>query len=398
MKAAQSSLPPLAAVGLLSLSGCATYVPPRGSDTQVATIRGNDHTFGFGGGTECRAAEIDGKLVRWYYGGQHKIAPGHHIVTFHVDRKGEVRTSGSYWFSIPRGRFADCRFELDVQPGHSYVVNDVARVQIDQRGSVSAVTFEVTDTSAGGRSNTVLHLAKCNDETPDSGSRQVASAASPPTAGAAPAAAVAGSAVQTPTVRETAPSGMPKVGDRWTYRLSDWGRERVMINIEIIAIGAGRVTERITRDGYPAFMIERSVDAKFDPARFQPPVTFPGGYPQWEIAPYFPMGTPMAVGDSWGPVSGEFSGPLIGKATMAARVSVVDLEQVSVPAGTFDAWEVQTEPMGSLTAAATVTCTFWYSARSLRTVKMRCDTAPTSWLQASKASEIYELSQFQPGQ
>jgi hypothetical protein len=169
-----------------------------------------------------------------------------------------------------------------------------------------------------------------------------------------------------------------------------------MIDVAILETSAAGVKERVTREGYPAFQAERSVEANFNPVRFQQAVTLPGGYPLWEIAPYFPLGTQLSVGQSWGPISGEFNIPTFGKRTLATRASVVSRTKVRVPAGEFDAWRIETEPatVGTGGTSAVVTCTFWYSPQSLRAVKMQYDTAYNFWGQPT--SEIYELSRFAP--
>jgi hypothetical protein len=223
------------------------------------------------------------------------------------------------------------------------------------------------------------------------------SGAPPPATTVAPTATAATStatAAVPPASAAAAPSDLPRIGDRWTYRLSDRGRARGMVAVEIIESSAAGVRERITRDGYPAFLADRRVDAKFDVARFQPAIALPGGYPLWEFAPYFPADTQLRVGQSWGPIPGEFSVPLVGKRALAARVSVVSLEKVSVPAGVFEAWRIETQPLSSMASAVVIKCTYWYSPKSLRTIKMQFDTAPTSWGQSS--SEIYELARFDP--
>ena len=189
---------------------------------------------------------------------------------------------------------------------------------------------------------------------------------------------------------------LPRIGDRWQYQLTDRGRVRGKVNIEIVDASGAKVKERITHDDYAAFVFEREIEPRFSPARFQQPVTLPGGYQLAEIAPYFPIGTALVVGKTWGPISGEFFIPLFGKRTLSMRVRVVGEEEVRVPAGAFRAWKVETEPatVGTGGQNAVVKCTFWYSAQSLRTVKMKLETVYA--IQVNSSSETYELLHFAP--
>jgi hypothetical protein len=407
-----SSLLVAATAVALSLSGCKTYVEPRGSPAELATIRGNGLSLFAQHGNTCNLAFIDGggnALGGYLIGGKQKLTPGRHTITVDVHRH-DVPQRGSFvggstqsgalaigialdilTMGIPAsGEFATCSFELDAEPGHDYVVSDIANVQLHPKYRwVTTLEFKVTSTTADGQSSTALVPAKC-DSTPPSSSAKGQVAPAPDRVGVGAYLPFGGS-----TAPAAAISSQPKIGDRWIYQLSDRGRVRGMVDVEIVETSAAGVKERITREGYPAFMAERRVEVNFNTIQFQPPIVLPGGYPLWEIAPYLPLGTQLSVGwQSWGLVPGEFYIPGVGTQTLAARVSVASQTKVSVPAGEFDTWTVETEPLGSFASYAVIKCTFWYSPQSLRTVKMRCDTVPNSWGQPS--SEVYELSRFEP--
>jgi hypothetical protein len=167
------------------------------------------------------------------------------------------------------------------------------------------------------------------------------------------------------------------------------------VTIEIVETGARKVRERITRDGFPGFVAERDVEPSFNPTRFQTEVILPGGYQLWEIAPYFPPGTQLAVGQPLGPVSGEFLILGAGKRSLLSQVHVAGQEKVRVPAGEFTAWRVETVSDTALgPEPAVVTCIFWYSPEIMRTVKMQ---SQTKWrIEADKSKETYELLGFDP--
>jgi hypothetical protein len=140
----------------------------------VATIRGNDR--GFGRVNETSVCEIDGKDTGFMCGGTHEFVPGRHTLTFFVDRRASTSgTISSYASSdpiggfvsifsgIPRGRFLRCSFELDAEPGHDYLVSgDIANLETDKHGYVTALAFTVTSTMVDGQSSTELVPAKCH--------------------------------------------------------------------------------------------------------------------------------------------------------------------------------------------------------------------------------------------
>jgi hypothetical protein len=170
-----------------------------------------------------------------------------------------------------------------------------------------------------------------------------------------------------------------------------------VVTIEILGTGAGKIRERITREGYPGFVAERYVEADFNPTRFQTPVGFPGGYQLWEIAPYFPPGTELAAGKQLGSIDGKFLITGMGERSLVSQARVAGQEKVRVPSGEFTAWRVETvsgSAFGSEKPA--ITCTFWYSPEHLRTVKMQCETkgSTTPGLNRETDKETYELLRF----
>jgi len=205
------------------------------------------------------------------------------------------------------------------------------------------------------------------------------------------------SAVDSPTNAKQSGeiSRLHRVGDKWRYKVSGIGASSGIVTIEIVETGSRKVRERITREGYPTFMAERDVEASFSPSRFQTEVALPGGYQLWEVAPYFPPGTQLTVGQPLGPVAGEFLISGSGRRSLRSQINVVGQERVRVPAGEFTAWRVETVSETALgPEPAVVTCTFWYSSEMMRTVKMHTET---KWrIQADQSSETYELMAFNP--
>jgi hypothetical protein len=123
-------------------------------------------------------------------------------------------------------------------------------------------------------------------------------------------------------------SGLFKPGDQWKYRLSDGRRTIATIVIKITDVNGTRIRERITRDGTTSFIAEREVDSSFSPTRFLDPVILPGGYQLAEIAPYFPPGTAVKIGQTWNGVPGVFDILMIGKRKLVADVKVIGQENV----------------------------------------------------------------------
>lgn len=196
--------------------------------------------------------------------------------------------------------------------------------------------------------------------------------------------------IVTPAV--ATPSAGPQVGDRWKYRLSQRGHEIGVVNVEIAQAGPNRVKERITRDGSPAFIAERDVETRFAPTRFERRVDLPGGYRLTEMAPYFPSGTQLTVGQQWRDVAGEYEILGHGSRKFSSSAKVTRRERIRVPAGEFDAWRVEIQSP-ELTGNS-MHCTFWYATASLRSVKtiLRIES-PTH---AAQANETYELLAFEP--
>jgi hypothetical protein len=189
----------------------------------------------------------------------------------------------------------------------------------------------------------------------------------------------------------------PRAGDRWIYSLSSANRSQGTVQIEILDSTSRRVTERVSRAGYPDFAKERSIDWVFNPRQFQEIVTLPGGYLLAEIAPYFPSGTPLAVGDTWKNIPGRFVLPHAGTKNFVLNARVAAQETVRLPAGDFDTWriEVLSEPeVGQ--HPSRVRCTFWYSPQYRRTVKINLKVE--SPFIGAQADDTYTLVAYERAQ
>jgi hypothetical protein len=103
------------------------------------------------------------------------------------------------------------------------------------------------------------------------------------------------------------------------------------------------------------------------------------------------------VGESLGPIRGEFLIPSFGRKALSLRFTVVEEETVRVPAGVFRASKVQTTPveLGTGYGKVLVKYAFWYSAQSLRPIKITFDTV--SHVGSDSTSETYELQGFVAG-
>jgi serine protease Do len=199
---------------------------------------------------------------------------------------------------------------------------------------------------------------------------------------------------QQPTA-EPRDSRLPSVGDRWSYRLSHRAQAIGTVTVEIVEAKASRVKERITFAGFKSYFVERAVETSFSPTRYEPPLVLPGGYQLMEIAPYFPAGTEITVGQVWSALPAELNILGAGRARFTSDARVVRQETVRVPAGEFEAWRVETvsNKLNQGGGATSFRCTFWYAPKMMRTVKM--NIVIDSLQLAASGDETYELSAFQ---
>jgi serine protease Do len=189
-------------------------------------------------------------------------------------------------------------------------------------------------------------------------------------------------------------SRLPNVGDRWSYRVSARTHTVGTVTIEIVEAKPTRVKERIAYAGFKSYLVERAVETGFSPTRFEPPLVLPGGYQLMEIAPYFPTGTQLTVGQTWGALPAEVNILGAGHAQFLSDARVVRQETVRVPAGEFETWRVETtsNKINQGGGGTSFRCTFWYSPTMMRTVKM--NIVIDSLQIAASGDETYELSDF----
>lgn len=202
---------------------------------------------------------------------------------------------------------------------------------------------------------------------------------------------------QKPTA-DAAAEGLPRVGDRWKYRLIDGKRSVGIVSIEVIDARGKFLRERITREDEKKFMAERNVDAAFNPAKFQDIVSLPGGFQLTELAPYLPLGQEMRAGQRWQglPVTLLLGGYGYGKQAFEAEATVIGREKVKVPAGTFDTVHVQAKSQKSMGSdLVKILCDFWYSENSIRAVKTSLEIKYSNTA-FQLNSETYELVSFEP--
>jgi nicotinamide mononucleotide (NMN) deamidase PncC len=198
---------------------------------------------------------------------------------------------------------------------------------------------------------------------------------------------------------DAAASGLPRVGDRWKYKLIDGKQTVGTVVVEITDVRGKTVTERITREGQKGFLAERSVSVavEFNPLKFEDVVTLPGGYQLTEIAPYVPLGLDMKAGQRWQGLPVTAMLPWYGKKKFMTDARVAGREKVRVPAGVFDTMRVQAtgeENFG--TSIVKINLNYWYSVDSMRTVKMSLETK-NSLSSNQQNTESYELVSFEAG-
>ena len=214
-------------------------------------------------------------------------------------------------------------------------------------------------------------------------------------AAAAPAATSAAPA-QAAAPADARPAWLPRLGDRWKYRLLDGKRAVGTLVVEIAEVRNKSVRERITREDEKKFLAERTVEAEFNPVRFQEIVTHTGGYQLAEISPYAGSGQEFKPGQQWSDIPVSLQLVWYGKHRFLTRAKVVKQEAVRVPAGQFNATLVEataSENLGS--SIVKVTCRFWYVPEFKRSVKMTLQIDYSVTVMSS-GSEAYELMAFEP--
>ncbi len=214
-------------------------------------------------------------------------------------------------------------------------------------------------------------------------------------AAVAPAATSAAPA-QAATPADTRSAWLPRVGDRWKYRLLDGKRPVGTLVVEIAEVRDKSVRERITREDEKAFQAERVVEAEFNPIRFQDIVTSTGGYQLAEISPYASAEQGPKVGQRWTGIPVSLLLVWHGKKKFLMQARTVKQEVVRVPAGSFNAMlmeAVAKENLGS--TFVTITCKYWYAPEMKRAVKMSFQIE-FSVAASNTPVEIYELVAFEP--
>ncbi len=211
----------------------------------------------------------------------------------------------------------------------------------------------------------------------------------------APSTPVAGTTAAAPAA-DARPAWMPRTGDRWKYKLIDGKRPVGIVVVEIVDTRGKTVKERITREDDKKFLAERSVDAEFNPIRFQDVVTTPGGYQLSEISPYASPDQGPKASQRWPDIPVSLLLVWYGKKKFLTQARTVTQETVRVPAGSFNAMLVEAvvnENLGS--SFVKITCRYWYAPEMKRTVKMSLQIEYTVSA-VNSAAEIYELVAFEP--
>ena len=195
---------------------------------------------------------------------------------------------------------------------------------------------------------------------------------------------------------EATATGMPRIGDRWKYRLFNGKRAVGTVVVEITDTRGKIVTERITREDEKGFLAERNVTAEFNPVKFQEVVTLPGGFQLTEIAPYAPPGQDIRPGQKWPALPVTLMLTWYGKKKFLTEATVVGQEKIKVPAGTFDTIRVEAKALENFgSSIVKVNCNYWYSVEAMRSVKMSVEINYSVGVMNSSA-ETYELISFEP--
>ncbi len=189
-----------------------------------------------------------------------------------------------------------------------------------------------------------------------------------PSPAAAPAPAPATLPAQ---VASIAPSpaasrpGMPKAGDRWTYRYVDPSRpsDASTLSVEVKGAAGDAILEAATRS-----------DGKSSEWAYGPGTSLIGFDTMTTFSPYLAAFDGLRDGQSWGDIEFQRLGNCSnGRAQCRATGKVVRRERIATPAGTFDALRVEVTITGSMFGRpATLGSTdfvFWYAEAVKRFVK-----------------------------
>jgi len=204
------------------------------------------------------------------------------------------------------------------------------------------------------------------------------------------------SAGNVPPPADAPPAWMPRVGDRWKYRLIDGKRAVGTILIEVIDARGKTAEERITFEDKKGFFAERNVDAEFKPIRFQEIVPLPGGFQLAEISPYASSDQGPKAGQQWSDIPVSLLLVWYGKRKFLLQAKIIRQETVRVPAGEFNTMlmeAVARENLGS--SIVKITTRHWYAPQIMRTVKMSLHIEFSVGAFASSV-ETYELVAFEP--
>lgn len=205
-----------------------------------------------------------------------------------------------------------------------------------------------------------------------------------------------GAAGNAGTASSSAAAGFLRVGDRWKYKLIDGKRPVGTVVVEIVDAREKFAKERITREDDRKFMAERTVDAEFNPIRFQEVITHTGGLQLAEISPYLRDDQELKKSQQWSDIPVSLLLVWSGKHKFMMQARVIGPQSVRVPAGQFNATLVEastTENLGS--NIVKVTCRYWYAPEVKRTVKMTL-LVENSVPAINGTSETYELTAFEP--
>ena len=212
-------------------------------------------------------------------------------------------------------------------------------------------------------------------------------------AAAAPAAT---SAAKAAAPADTRPAWLPRLGDRWKYRVLDGKRPVGTLVVEITEVRDKSVRERITREDEKKFLAERNVDAEFNPIHFQEVIKHPGGFQLAEISPYSPAGQELKPNQQWSDIPVSLLLTWVGTQKFTMTAKVIRKETVRVPAGQFDATLIEAGTKENFgTFSVKVTCKYWYAAEVKRSVKMSL-LIEYSLSALNSSAENYELMAFEP--
>jgi membrane protein involved in colicin uptake len=183
-------------------------------------------------------------------------------------------------------------------------------------------------------------------------------------------------AVQRPAAAKPAAiaSPMPNIGDRWTYEVREANHpdRKVPMTVEVLAASSTGIRDTLKVED------RALLDFTHQPV---PQLISSGRFGLVEFMPYLQAMQEIRAGQAWPKVDmSKYADCVNGRLTCSGSARIAGREQVSVRAGSFDAWKIEFEFQFRSSVPGFMNITYWYSEEARRYVKsqLRCRNCATT--------------------